>query len=586
MSRNKRRKPRSRTKPEDIRISGGMDPQVVRAWMDLQRLLEENGPKDAEVFTLLNTNPKLTSYLNNVRLREEARELAMLPEVSKTAPTGATPQVNGLPSAWTGTRNSPLGVPNTRVLRNLADTDPWVRAAITARRQQIGRADIAVVPLNERKPYNKRLMKALQHLLDQPNELRDSYRSLIEPVLEDILVLDRGVISKDMTPDRKPVALYYEDGSTIKIYPQWSGNPKEPRYLYESTDGITKIPLRNDEAIVIMANPASYRYGLSPVQVLYETIRADLKASEAAMHMVDMKPPPHAIQIPGATEQQLRQLRTMYDTEIAGRKEIFWFGGAQAAKEFPLVFSAKDNQWLEWQIYLLRKIAAVFQLSPQQLGVTFDINKATAQVQQEIFEDTGLIPLLLLLEEFLNRELLADFAPKLPMDRVDLDAVNLRIIYPEVSEAARQMHAERAIEMASKGMRNIPSMTPNQALMMRGEQPVKGGNTFYFATSAGPIPMLSYDNDYGDYGPRSTGGTLGSQDAVSGPDAEESSPNDESSGRDMSQMPQIQPDGPTSQLTPPQDAGPTTSAPGAGLSPAKAWDNRPPGKRWSVAYIK
>ena len=214
--------------------------------------------------------------LQAIQDREYARQDALQRLDLKSNPTGAHPQ-SGM-SGWTGTKNYPIGVANARLLRDWADSDELVRAAINARRQQIEKADIAVLPLDETRPYNKQVQKTIQHLLDQPNELRDSFRSLIGPVIEDVLVLDRGVISKNMTASRKPVSLYYEDGSTIKIYPEWSGDSKEPRYLYEEPGSGKKTPLLNDELIVIMANSASYRYGLSPVQVLRQTIVADLEA--------------------------------------------------------------------------------------------------------------------------------------------------------------------------------------------------------------------------------------------------------------------------------------------------------------------
>jgi phage portal protein BeeE len=470
---------------------------------------------------ILQDNPQLLPFVRDIA--EQANSLSGF--IQKQSPTGPiSSQGQAAAGVWSGNKAVTDGVPNARILRDWADSNEWVRAAINIRRQQIGRANIAVVPFNERKAYNKTLAKQIQRILDQPNELRQNYSELMSSMMDDLLVLDRGVLLKDMTVDRKPLHIYNEDGSCVKIYTQWDGNPKSPRYLYESPDSRIKIPLRNDEAIVIMSNPATYRYSLSPVQVLRNTIQADLEATKSATQMVSNKPPPHLVQLQGATQTQLEALRAKYDTEIAGRREVFFIGGPQPAKVQPLVFSAKDNQWLEWQIYLARKIAVVFQISPQQLGILYDINKATASSQQEIFEDTGLIPLLLLIEEYFNRELLADFAPTFPDGRSNFDALNLRIVYPEITESDRQMHAENAIKIAETALAGLPSMTLNMVLSMMGEEPVAGGNTFYAPTSNGPLAWLSYDGSTGDYGTASTAGRMGSQDPAGGPDEEESTP--------------------------------------------------------------
>src|SRR5260221_585646 len=452
--RNRRAPPKEYAErvPRDVRIAytelldalSRADSQAVEV-SRATGISHERGVNLTEAGNILSRYPQLSTFLTNMRQREDAKQLALRPDLALKAPTGSTPQASPIASGWSGTKDMPNGVQNARILRDLSQQNPWVRAAINVRRQQIGRADIAVMPTNPLKPYNRRLLRHVESLLNQPNEMRDSYRSLIEPVLEDILVLDRGVISKNMNADRQPQGLYYEDGATIKIFPAWTGDPKAYRYMYEPPAGTgPNVYLRNDECIVFIANSASYRFGLSPVQVLYDTIMADNSASKGAKAMVENKPPPHLINVVGASPGQINTLRTMYEADLMGKKEMFFMGGPQDVKVNPLTASARDNQWLEWQIFLLRKIAAVFQVSPQQLGVTFDINKSTGDTQQQIFEDTGLIPLLLLIEEQLNRELLFDFAPQLPGDRVDATAMNLRIVYPEISETARQIHAESA----------------------------------------------------------------------------------------------------------------------------------------------
>jgi Phage portal protein len=367
-----------------------------------------------------------------------------------------------------------------------------------------------------------------------------------------------------MTVDRKPTSLYAEDAATIKIYPGWDGDPNKPRYLYEEFGTARKVPLRNDELIMPILDPATYRYGLSPVQVLMDTIKADIEATKQALRTMQQKPPPNAFQIPSASASQLEALRDAYDRDIAGQKELFWFGGPTQAVKFPLVYSAKDNQFLEYQIYLVRKICALLQMSPQSLGVTFDINKANGEVQQDIDENTGLIPLLLVLESYFNRELVADYAPPLPYGRYDLNAVNLRIMYPMISEQARQLHAQESMSMATQGLAGLPSVTLNQVLAARGELPAKGGDVFWIKTATGAVPWVGYDNDLGDFAPISTGGSLGSQDAAGGPDIDAEDPSTDEEG-----------------------SGPSPDADGPSTAEKSLWyDARPPGMPWKPKYMR
>lgn len=480
---------------------------------------------------VLDQYPQLGRYLEQARAREESKREQDL-RLTKESPTGypsrgARGDLSSL-GGWAGVTapgfngNQAVGIHNTRQLREWGDTDEWVNSAINFYAEKVSHADIAILPADTRKPYNRGVSKSVELLLDQPNELRDSWPLLIGQFVRDLLTVGQGVLTKNMTLKRVPVALYAENAANLKIYSGWTGDPDEPRYLYQEGSGDwgtasgalnRPVLLRNDEAIVAPFNPTTYRYGWGPVQVLAETIDADLRATQAARHLVDFRSPPHLIDIPKASDQQIRTLRSTYESEVMGRREILFIGSQEGnVRVSPLVFSARDNQWLEWQEYLVRKICAVFQCSPQDLGITMDINKATSGSQQEISESKGFVPLLLLIEGYLNRELLVDFAPKLPMGRSNLAALNLRILFPQVSESARKAHAAEAIALASESLAGLPSATLNQILAMRGEEPVAGGNTFWSLTKNGPMPWLSYDDDLGSWLP-----PLGAQDAAGGP---------------------------------------------------------------------
>ena len=511
------------------------DPELLSAYQQLARSLEQathaggtlqNRPDIKAAVQLLDENPMLVRYLSTAQERAEAMRFAR--ERTDDLSTFAAPSGSRSPQSayneanmggWSGETNKPIGVPNPRSLRAWADQSTWVGIAKGKLRRWVERADVAVVPDDEERPYSRTLLHKIDDLLNQPNEFRDSYRSLIGPVVEDILVLDRGVIEKNMTLNRVPVNLYYQDGATIKIYPLWSGDPKEPRYLYDpGGQGTFKRALRNDEAIVIMANISTWRLGYSPVQMLQDTIRADIEATQSAIQVVKMKPPPHIVQIPNASPRQLDIVRARYDAEFAGRKELMFMGGPAAMNVKALVYSLRDQQWMEWNIYLARKIATIFGISPQEFGLTMDINRANAETQADMSENTGYIPLLLLLEEYLNREFIFDYAPRLKNDRVNSKLLNLRLIFPDVSEVARMLHVDKVIKVASTSLAGLPSMTLNMVLAMFGEAPVPGGDVFYVKTAAGAVPWLGYATGNGNLSSSVTGGQLGGQNPESGPD--------------------------------------------------------------------
>ncbi len=92
---------------------------------------------------------------------------------------------------------------------------------------------------------------------EQPNP-DDSFRSLIEQVLEDVLVGGFGAIELDLTGDaQRPLALWPVDGASIRIRTDWDGNPTSPQYV-QSTGQFTarpEIELADEELSYIRLNP-------------------------------------------------------------------------------------------------------------------------------------------------------------------------------------------------------------------------------------------------------------------------------------------------------------------------------------------
>jgi len=68
----------------------------------------------------------------------------------------------------------------------------------------------------------------------------------------------------------------------------------------------------------------------------------------------------------------------------------------------------RDAQFLEWNEYLVRKIAAVFMLAPMDLMLERDVNRNTSEVQQENTDDRGLKPLLGRVSDTFTREICWD----------------------------------------------------------------------------------------------------------------------------------------------------------------------------------
>jgi phage portal protein BeeE len=354
-----------------------------------------------------------------------------------------------------------VGKPNVRLYRNWAEHSEWVRAAINVRKTQVSSSEWDIVPYDVNRPYSVRLQRRVKELFDLPNPRVDSFRTFIEPVVEDILVLDAGSIETVRNVLAQPSELWPVDGGSIRVNAFWDGEPNEPRY-YWYPDDQERAKFLNKDLTYIMANPSSYRVvGLSPVETLKMTIDAELSGHEYNRRQVSNAPPEGVFNVgEGARPDQVEAFQNYFEMEIAGRASTAFIGGTKNPNFIQFRTNNRDMQFLEWQIYLVRKIAAVFQLSPQDLGVTFDVNRSTSEVQQEQTDDRGVRPLLRLVQEHLTREIVWDAAFGGPDNNLAFRFTRLNL--------RETLNQARVIDLQLAG---VPYRSPNEIRREQGLEP-------------------------------------------------------------------------------------------------------------------
>jgi len=374
---------------------------------------------------------------------------------------------------------------STEQLRRWSRHNPWIRAAVNLRRQQISRAKWDIVTTDAGDIADPRTVQKLRDLLRRPNPRGDSWRSFIEPVIEDILVLDQGAIEVEKKVGSRvgadPIAyLWNKDAARIAFDTTWDGRDEsKPRYYELDGAGKQVATYKNDELVVIIANPVTYSpIGLSPLEVLAETITADLDAAAYNAKAVSQAAPPGVLHLgEGVRPDQVDSFKAYWEAEVAGKSQIAITGGGKGMQWLPLAASNRDMQFMEWQVYLARKICAVFAVQPQDIGISFDINKSTAETNAAFTYDNGIVPLAELIAEYLTREVVA---------RYDRD---LRFVFTEIGRTAQQTIAEYN-KMALGG---LPWLRINDALRERGQDGIgQIGDQILFQTPKGYVPSDRY----------------------------------------------------------------------------------------------
>jgi len=361
---------------------------------------------------------------------------------------------------------SRVGKANVKLFRHWAEHSEWVRAAINIRRDQVAQAEWTIAPVDAEKPFSQKLADQITYQLNHPNPRDDSWRTFIQPIIEDILVLDAGCVEKERTLRGQIAYLHAVDGGEMKVSRFWAGEPEEPRYYwYPDALGRAAAKFTNGDFIYVMMNPATYRVvGLSPLETLKLTIDAELSGHAYNSRQVQNAAPDGMLDLgEGARPEQIEKFKGYWSAEVAGRGAMAFIGGSKNAKFIPFRGSNRDMQFLEWQIYLVRKVAAVFGLTANDLGLGFDINRANGEVQQENTEDRGLRPLLGLVQSHITQEVVQDRSNGGPDNNLAFAFTSLNL-----KESLSRAQINR---LALAGM---PWKTPNEARQDEGRPKLEG----------------------------------------------------------------------------------------------------------------
>ena len=323
--------------------------------------------------------------------------------------------------------SSLLPKPTPVNLRRFAET-PLARRAINVIKDRIAGLDwqiklkrgfsIATVPDAEARAA------ILRQTLEEPNS-GDSFRTLIEQVLEDALVGGYGAIEMELSGDpQRPFELWPVDGATIKINAKWDGSAERPRYAQAtglamaqmvplggdslenagSTPGL--IPLRDDQLIYIRLNPRSYTpFGLGPLEVAFETMNSFLGAHRFAGKLASNSVVQYALWLNETSPAQHERLIRWWQDEIEGTGRVPLISSEQKPEVLRFAAGTDADLRLNWQEFLIRMVGNAFSLPPMLLGLERDVNQSTASEQADEAFRSAVAPLAKLVAEHLTRDL-------------------------------------------------------------------------------------------------------------------------------------------------------------------------------------
>ena len=351
-------------------------------------------------------------------------------------------------------------------LRRFAET-PVVRRAINVIKDRIAARDWQVRVRRGVRPedvaFTERKLRALRRMLEEPNAV-DSFRTLIEQVIEDALTGGFGAIEMEPTGDpERPAMLWPVDGASIRINARWDGQAETPRYAQALPGQLesSAVDLRDDQLIYVRMNPRSFTpFGLGPLEVAFETVNQFLSAHRFAGKLASNAVAQYALWLNEATPAQHDRLIRWWQDEIEGTGRVPLISTEQKPEVLRFAQGTDADMRLAWQEFLIRMVANAFGLPPLMLGLEADVNQSTAaEMTDEAFRG-AISPLAMLLAGHLTRDLFGKC----------IGWREFEFVFNDLN--ARDEETELAVQVQ---LLKVGVLTVNEVRAMRGLGPLEVG---------------------------------------------------------------------------------------------------------------
>lgn len=331
--------------------------------------------------------------------------------------------------------------------------------------------------------YRKRAedIERIQKLIHRPDPwftITKSWSQLLKSILNDILVIDRGTILKLRNESGELKGLMPIDGASVRPLIDEYGAVDDERAYVQVINGSPQVFLSKDDVIVMQMNPMTdlkyFGYGLSAMETLYTTVLSDIfidkgnldyyrKGGSIPEGFISIEPPASR---DGMTQQidqeQLESIQRHLQSIMMG--DYTQVPVVSGGKISWIDFKGKrrDMQYKELAEHLTRKICAVFQVSPQDVGIISDVNRSTSQTQAEMTKSKGLETLMSTISEYFTEEVINEIRPER----------DLRLWFEDDDLDKQKMEWNMAQQKLVSGALSI-----NQWRATQGQHPVPWGNT-------------------------------------------------------------------------------------------------------------
>lgn len=386
-------------------------------------------------------------------------------------------------------------------LKGLIDNYDIARMAIGHRIDDVRSLEWSLVPARGFTGDAATIIEAGYRALKFPEGpgSRLPFRAWVAKYLEDVLRYDAGCLFRRRDRIGRVIGLKVVSGTTIApTLDYWGDTPAPPGPAYvQFVNGLPWKWFTADDLIYVPFRPQpDSPYGFAPLEAVLLTANTDLRFQMHFLNWFTEGTVPEGFAMAPqdiSTPDQLAAWQEGWDALLYGdgaaKHQLKWlpFG---TKLEFPVDKTFDDK----FPTYLMRKTAAAYHVTPNDLGFTDDVNRSTSESQVDVQFRVGTLPLVQHVQDILNSYLQDDLGLPLEFLFDTGQETDDRVSKAQAHKIYVEMGAESVDEVRSSEL----------GLEVDNERPVP---RFIFSPRTGPVPLTSLFAIAGQIDPE-TGGPV------------------------------------------------------------------------------
>lgn len=396
------------------------------------------------------------------------------------------------------------------VLRNLANYYPIARACVNYLKTQMAQLDWDISVLSEEQEEgskklsdkDKATTKELKNFFKYPTgDKTVTFRRFMATCLEDVLVIDALALYRRKKKIGNTFGYLPIDGATIKLRVNDDGTvPEPPETAYiQVINGKQVAELTTEDMIYGVMNPRTITpYGMAPLETLVVTVSTALRLQSYNLsYLTEGNVPEGFVELPkdvASSPQQLEKWQKTWDAMMAGDpRAMSRLRFLPEGMKYTPTKKAEDMSFERFERWLLQNTCAGFGVPPQNIGFTYEVNKATGEVQWQVGREKGLTPLATFMKEIYD-QIIQD----------DMGYENFEFVWTNLNPTNAKEEADVFSELVDKGAVSVDEWRAGEGLA-----PIGLGH--YIKTSSGIVLVKNFLANGGDTSQNAQTGGQGNQ---------------------------------------------------------------------------